>query len=151
MTPSDKIKAYLDKWKAVDEAATPGPWWHEVHGTDKRGTGVLWQKDAEFPTGFGSNLKTVSRCDYGTTGWNAKTDEEFHGNAEFIAFSRTASPIHRAVIEKCVEALKKYMHHIPVHRVISPESAAYEQEFGIGRLARETLAEIATMLEGDKK
>jgi hypothetical protein len=37
------------------------------------------------------------------------------------------------------EALEYYRDYIPPHKVITPESAAYEREYGHGRKAREAL------------
>lgn len=42
-------------------------------------------------------------------------------------------------IEAYEKALKHYENFIPVHRVISEESAAWEREYGVGRVAQEVL------------
>lgn len=41
-----------------------------------------------------------------------------------------------------VEALEFYETYVPTSRAITPDSAAYEREFGIGKRASEALAEI---------
>jgi hypothetical protein len=48
----------------------------------------------------------------------------------------------RETLKVAEEALEYYQNYIPGHRMITPESAAYEKELGVGRRAREALAEI---------
>jgi len=43
--------------------------------------------------------------------------------------------------------MKYYEGYISPFRVITPESAAYEREYGSGRVAREALARIQTKQE----
>jgi hypothetical protein len=53
-------------------------------------------------------------------------------------------------LDVAVKALEYYMNHIPYFRPVTPESAAYEKEFGSGRKAREALEQVRKLLAGDR-
>lgn len=47
-----------------------------------------------------------------------------------------------AKLRLAVKALEFYQNHVPLQWAVTPESAKYEREFGIGRRATEALAKI---------
>ena len=89
------------KLRELADRATPGPWEHERHEGEFRGTGVIWQQDPDVVPGQYSspNIKIVARVEYCSTGWNKRPDEEFDASADFIA---AANP---TVIKALLDAL----------------------------------------------
>lgn len=69
---------------------TPGPWKHEVHETDFRGTGVIWAQCPEWEPGMftSPNNKIVAKVSHnsnGQTPWRGTEGEEFEANAALMA------------------------------------------------------------------
>ena len=48
-------------------------------------------------------------------------------------------------LKVAVSALERYEHYVCAHTVLTPESAKFQREFGIGKIAVEALAEIRRM------
>lgn len=120
MTTSDKINKRLDYWQKIDDAATPGRWhWHGDRPFSATKHGDL-HLDGFLGDGFSQENKNM------------------------IAFTRNASPVHRDVIRKCVEALSYYSDNQAIHLAAATTHNA-------GEAARKTLAEILEMLEGVKE
>jgi hypothetical protein len=66
---------------------TPGPWRHESHASDERGTGVIWSHAGEW-TEACPNGRVVAEVRYYEgehRAWRGATGEEFEANARLIA------------------------------------------------------------------
>lgn len=133
MTTADKIKAYLETWKAVDEAATKGPWVERFFHGPIDGEIVMFSH-GPVHTRTNNNIVKVGH------------------DMELISFTRNASPIHRAVIEKCVEALAYITSaNVPIGNDENGILMGLPDKVMCRNKANKALAEIAAMLEGDKK
>lgn len=88
--------------------ATPGPWAHEI-SAEWGGTGLIWQHRSDWEEGMYTSprLKTIARCEYVHTGWNARPLEQTDADAEFIAHARTDIPALINEIDRLHEALQK--------------------------------------------
>lgn len=117
------ITTYLDKLKAIEDAATPGPWFydmgnHEVESKNKDhyrfSICPISPLDRKTELGENAYLAEKEPVDYGYL-INGYSKEEIHRakkhpykameDAEFIATSRTALPLLIAALEKAIAVL----------------------------------------------
>lgn len=127
------LPQYLERLEKLLGDASPGPW------------NAILGEDSESFEAFliEPNIATLHFL-------KEPNDQPTEANAKLIAESPTAL---KTLIEVCrvqSEALEYYKTYIPVHRIITPESAMYEQAFGMGRIAAEAQARVLEILKGEK-
>lgn len=120
----------LSRFREADRARTPGPW--------RQSDGHKGYKNYVIQTThFTRDVWEIAACYH---------DGEI--DAAFIALCGSEIGKLLDVVYVMEKALQHYLNYIPPIRMISPESAAFEREYGAGKIAREALAESERIAEG---
>lgn len=134
------------------DAATPGPW-SCVLRTWLAGESVnsVLRGDITFLSNASQDILTL--LDH--IEWLTRERDDYYASMRLLeeALSKEDEALiaeRDALAEKlktATEALKHYEGYINPFRAITPESAAYEREYGTGRVAHEALTRIQTKQE----
>ncbi len=139
------------------EAATPGPWAHEVHAIDFHPTGVIWQQAPSVEPGMFSspNIKIIARADNDHRGWNKKTENEFVGNSELIASAPTDLKALTDALEIALGQIDKFttdeFYEKNVKIVDGKKQGEMRSIVEIQNLAREAQQKINDLFQGVTK